>query len=158
MGPLGQIWYPAAPRSQKYGIRCAPAGYLVAVSVTLCFGSAWGSVTFQERRNFQVGSPPQTAYLKIFFRFFFSFLLRIFIFLLKKKKRRRRRREKKKMPRRRRRRGFFFSDFFFRFFFSKNNLTKFWKFWEFLRFFCLLWFPLEKCLLVQSAFSAALVG
>ena len=39
-----------------------------------------------------------------------------------------------------------------------HALAKFWKFWEFLRFFLLLWFPLERCLLVQSAFSAALVG
>jgi len=37
----GQIWYLAAQRPQKNGIRWAPAGYLVAVSVTLCFGSAY---------------------------------------------------------------------------------------------------------------------
>ena len=61
------------------------------------------------------------------------------------------------MPRRRRRREKKKTDMFFNFF-LKTNSANFWKFWEFLPFSFLLWFPLEKCLLVQSAFSAALVG
>ena len=41
------------------------------------------------------------------------------------------------MPRRRRRRekNIFILFYFFRLFFLKNNLAKFWKFWEFLSFF-----------------------
>ena len=60
------------------------------------------------------------------FVFFFDFIFIFFIlpkdfhFPVEKKKRRRRRRERKKY-------------IFFRFFFSKNNLAKFWKFWDFLR-------------------------
>ena len=36
-------WRPAAQRPHKYGIHCAPAGYLVAVSGPLCFGSAYSA-------------------------------------------------------------------------------------------------------------------
>ena len=38
----GQIWYPAA-KGRKSVASAAPPGYLVAVSVTLCFGSAYSA-------------------------------------------------------------------------------------------------------------------
>ena len=58
------------------------------------------------------------------------------------------RRKKKMMPRRRRRRGGKN-----RFLFWKNNLAKILEILGILAFFLffLLWFPLEKCILVQSA-------
>ena len=62
MGPLGpfvaQIWPLAAQRPQIYAIRCAPAGYLVAVSVPFdsvpllwaCFEPFWPILSHFERR------------------------------------------------------------------------------------------------------------
>ena len=49
-------------------------------------------------------------------------------------------------------------NFFFDFFFSKNNLAKILEILGILVCVFLLWLQLEKCILVQSAFSAALVG
>ena len=127
------------------------------------FFSPKGSITFQERRNFQVGSPPQTSHLIFFFDFFFIFPKDFHFPIEKKKKRGAAGAEKKnaeapQAPRKKIYKFFpilFYFDFFF---FSKNNLQNFGNFGNFELFFFLLWFPLEKCLLVQSAFSAALVG
>ena len=46
MGPLGPFaakFGTRRPKGRKYGIHCAPAGYLVAVSGPLCFDSAYSA-------------------------------------------------------------------------------------------------------------------
>ena len=74
-----------------------------------------------------------------FFRKIFHFFLRKFVFLLKEKKRGAAGAEKKndaeapQAPRKNIKKNIFY--IFLRFFFWKNNLAKFWKFWEFLSCF-----------------------
>ena len=99
-------------------------------------GCLKGSITFQKRRNFQVWSPPISTDLNFFCDFFFIFPKEFHFPFTKKKKKKKEAPQapKKKMPRRRRRRErkkYIFFPIFFSIFFLKNNLTKFWKFWDF---------------------------
>ena len=120
---------------------------------------------FKNEGIYRFGPPPPYFDGPVnFFRNFFSLFPKEIRFPVGKKKKRRRRRRKKKWCQgaagaEEKEKIYFFYLFFLRFFyfFLENNLAKFWKFWGFWTFF-LQRFPLEKCLSVQSAFSAALMG